>query len=383
MLLLLLRGLVTANLHAQGRGVFPKAIPSMEKISREPCPPADRQGQAYGCFRRQPNSLGASSPISLSPIVPSFCLPSFVPCVFLSLFIFSPFFVAPVVLSPIIISFCCFPFSLHLVFLHLASLHLASHPLVAQHFVPIIVFSSCPPSSLRLVSLHFASHHSFCALSYLLASSPTANSSWLCAGFRIILSPIVPFLVSLSFVSHHACSCHPCIPNYRKLLRWISGSRASVQQLSSSSFCFPSSLHLVFHRSRPIFPSCCLPASCFYFYFPIHLNLIISFRFLIMLLTIIPSFRLSSCCLAWFCFPISSCLLSFASLLIGFPVLFILYLMNPSFCTPSSCRCHCFLTMFWEWPIFFPLVASVGLQSCVNICKYNPYPLLMVRVRNC
>ena len=139
-------------------------------------------------------------PIILEPCFLSFCLPSL--CYY-------PFILALfILLSSIIISSYCPPLSLHLV-----SLRLVSHPFVAHYVIPIIIFSSCLP-----LSLHLDCPRASC----LLAS---------CSPTSLCLVSDHPFILSLfifhHFVSRHTLSHHPCIPNSKKLLGSISGSRAA------------------------------------------------------------------------------------------------------------------------------------------------------------
>ena len=216
------------------------------------------------------------SPIIPSPCFPSFCLPSFCGPLCNShhhLFILSPIIPSSWLSSGILSPCILFP------------------------NIPL----SCLRSSLRLASLIIVFFTILCPVipSPVIPASPTAKNSWvqsLEAEQPVLVQRLRPQLLAMHpgphhFVSHHpfilspfvlfrAFSRHPCIPNYRELLGWISGSRGPV---------LPSSLHLVslyvvglhlfshHHLSIlppitfilfPRIPSCCLRV-------PTHLFLII------------------------------------------------------------------------------------------------------------
>ena len=248
---------------------------------------------------------------------------------------------------------------------------------------PCILFPniplSCLRSSLRLVSLIIVFFTSLYPVipSPIIPAPPTAKNSWvqsLEAEQPVLVQGLRPQLLAMHpgphhFVSHHpfilspfvlfrAFSHHPCIPNYRELLGWISGSRGPVLpsplhlvcfhllflhlvslhlvshrfvspsslhlvslHLVSHRFVSPSSLHLVslyvvglhlFSRNHlfilspitfilfPRIPSCCLRVPTYLF-----LIIILHSHYLFILSTVAPSSCLGSCCLALVCCPLS------------------------------------------------------------------------------
>ena len=314
-----------------------------------------------------PNNLRALFSIILFPVplLLSFHLGS------LHLFVFHYhlFVLSPIIPSPCFPSCClpsfCGPLCNSHHHLFILSPIIPSSWLSSAILSPCILFPniplSCLRSSLRLVSLIIL----FFTILYpvipspIIPASPTAKNSWvqsLEAEQPVLVQGLRPQLLAMHpgphhFVSHHpfilspfvlfrAFSRHPCIPNYRELLGWISGSRGPVLpsplhlvclhllslhlvslHLVSHRFVSPSSLHLVSlyvvglhlfsHRHLfilspitfilfPRIPSCCLCV-------PTHLFLIIILHshYLFILSTVAPSSCLGSCCLALVCCPLS------------------------------------------------------------------------------